>query len=143
MTHEEFSHLLDTHGSNWPRWPDPLRLEAQALLAESSDARALYEETRRLDSTLDQWRPAPAGDRLKASILERTVGLPQQPFRTPMRMTARWNAPTLARIALFAGLFLLGIALGSNESLFIAGHKNETHLDSLLRDSLFAEEWIP
>lgn len=143
MNPEDFSQLLETHGSNWQRWPDRLRSEAQALLTESPEAQALYEEARRLDSALDQFHLAPAGDRLKASILERTAGLQQQPLQTLTGEAQPWRLLSLARVALFAGLFLLGVMLGANESVIAPAHKDEAHLDTLLRETLFAEEWIP
>ncbi len=143
MNPDDFSQLLETHGSNWQRWPDQLRSEAQALLAESPEARTLFEEARRLDTVLDQFRLAPAGDQLKASILERTAGLQQQPLRTLTGETQPWRLLSLARVALFAGLFLLGIMLGSSGSLFAPAHTDVAHLDTLLRETLFAEEWIP
>lgn len=143
MNAEDFSQLLETHSSNWQRWPDQLRSEAQALLAASPKAQALYEEARQLDSALDQFRVAPAGDRLKTSILERTAGLQPQPQRTMTGEIEPWHLLSLARVALFAGLFLLGVVLGANESVIVPVHKDEAHLDTLLRETLFAEEWIP
>lgn len=143
MTHEEFAQLVETYGSDLRRWPEHLRTEAQYLVATSEDARMRYEAERKLDSVLDHLQPEPAGEWLKASLRQRTEALPQQAYSIPSDVRSRWRGTHLARVAMFAGLFLLGVVLGSNESSLVPVHKDDGDLTSVLRGSMFIEEWLP
>jgi len=61
MTIEEFETLLLAHGANPRHWPAGRRAAAEALLAESEVARALFDEAKRLDAAIAaRPRPLPA-----------------------------------------------------------------------------------
>jgi hypothetical protein len=143
MTHKEFQQLVETYGADWHRWPESRRSEAQALLAISAEACSAQNEEGKLDELLDHLQPEPAGQWLKASLRKRAATLPQHASTLPSEVRSRWKGAHLARAAMFAGLFLLGVVLGSNESSLAPAHKDDGDLTSVLRESLFAEEWIP
>ena len=54
MTLEEFSTLVDIHGSNIENWPPALRKVGKTLLENSDRARILRTAQRRLEQQLDQ-----------------------------------------------------------------------------------------
>lgn len=143
MTIEELTRHLATYSSDWNRWPDELKEDAQVLLKASPEARALYEAERRLDEALDLVQPKPAGVVQIASLVKRATALPQVPSHTAVIAPPRWYHTSLAKVAMFAGLFLVGLAIGANESLFSPLSQPDQEVGALLRDSLFAQEWIP
>ena len=143
MTHKEFARLVETYGSDWRRWPEYLRAEAQALLATSAAARSAQNVERKLDELLDHLQPEPAGDFFEGLLLERTKTLAQAEIHNLPTVTRRWSRTNLARAAVFTGLFLLGLTLGANESSWHPASIIDTNVRSLLSESLFAEEWIP
>jgi hypothetical protein len=52
MTLKRFRLLSESYGADLLRWPAEARDEAQALLSASAEARALFEEARRLDAAI-------------------------------------------------------------------------------------------
>jgi hypothetical protein len=52
MDVSEFEDLIDRLGEDLTRWPEDRRLAAEALLANSSEARALLEEAKALRAAL-------------------------------------------------------------------------------------------
>src|SRR5262245_38255952 len=66
----EFEDLIDRLGDDLTRWPDELRPAAEALLAASSEARALVEEARSIREALAAppvRAPAGLADRIVAA----------------------------------------------------------------------------
>jgi hypothetical protein len=57
----EFEDLIDRLGEDLTRWPEDMRLAGEALLAASSEARALLEEARSIREALAAPVGAPAG----------------------------------------------------------------------------------
>ena len=69
----EFEAALDTHGPDLSRWPDALRMDADALLAASGEARQLLEAARAVEIALRSPSPrAPQG--LADRIVGRALG---------------------------------------------------------------------
>lgn len=143
MTIEELTHHLAVYGCHWSRWPDPLRVEAQVLVIGSPEARLVYEAEQRLDHALDLVQPDPAGVILKESLVNQATRLPQIPFDTPVVRPLLWYHTSMAKVAMFTGLFLIGVAIGANESILQPAFLPDQELGALLRESLFAQEWIP
>lgn len=52
MDVSEFEDLIDRLGEDLTRWPEDRRLAAEALLANSSEARAFHEEAKTLRAAL-------------------------------------------------------------------------------------------
>ncbi len=145
MTIEELTRHLAIYSSDWNRWPGGLKEDAQLLLKASPEARSLYEAERRLDDALDLVQTTPAGVVQIVSLVKRATALPQGPSHTQMIAPRRWYHTSLARAATCAGLFLVGLAIGADESLFptFSQPDQEEEVAALLRESLLAQEWIP
>jgi hypothetical protein len=70
MDVSEFEDLIDRLGEDLTRWPEDRRLAAEALLANSSEARALLEEAKALRAALAAppvRAPAGLADRIVAA----------------------------------------------------------------------------
>jgi hypothetical protein len=70
MDVSEFEDLIDRLGEDLTRWPEDRRLAAEALLANSSEARALHEEAKALRQILAAppvRAPAGLADRIAAA----------------------------------------------------------------------------
>lgn len=143
MTIEELTRYLETYSSNWNRWPDELKEDAQVLLQASPEACSFYEAERRLDDALDLVQPEPAGVFQIASLIKRATSLPQVPSHTQMVAPPRWYQTSFARAAMFAGFFLVGLAIGATGSFFPVLSQPDQEVGALIRESLFAQEWIP
>lgn len=74
LTLEGFRDLLDRFGGDLTSWPARERIAADALLAISTDAKALLAETTAVDHALAAAPKAPAGlsDRIVAAALEQS-----------------------------------------------------------------------
>ena len=84
---EQLRLLLEIYGARPDRWPPEQRNPAQALLAESSEARRLAAAAARLDAALDLW-PAPQAS---AELLSRVLaGAPTGTQYRPRRVSGRW-----------------------------------------------------
>ena len=69
----EFEDLIDRLGEDLTRWPEELRLAGEALLAASSEARALVEEARSIREALAASpvrAPAGLADRIAAAAAQ-------------------------------------------------------------------------
>jgi hypothetical protein len=72
----EFEDLIDRLGEDLTRWPEDQRLAAEALLAASREARALFEEARSIREALavpPVRAPAGLADRIVAAAGEQKV----------------------------------------------------------------------
>lgn len=125
MTLERFRTLADSYGADLQRWPEPLRLQARALLESSTQAREIIALAAELDEAItvagrahreSLWsgdRPEAALVRLRNGVAAR-IGVKAAAGTTtraahhgPRRM--RWlSLATAASVAIVAGV-LLGI----------------------------------
>jgi hypothetical protein len=74
MDVSEFEDLIDRLGEDLTRWPEDQRLAAEALLANSSEARALHEEANALRQILAAppvRAPAGLADRIAAAASQK------------------------------------------------------------------------
>lgn len=82
MRLKAFEAMLETHGAAMRRWPAPMRAPAQALLANSPEARAALRAAADLDEALDQ-APVPVIDEARvAGIVAASLGA--LPARRPV-----------------------------------------------------------
>ncbi len=106
--------LLDRYGAAPERWPANEREAAAALLADSTQARAMQEAASRLDRLLDSIEPPDPSPGLAAGIAK----LGSRPRGGPMaRLRAAWPpGPLLAqpalRLAAFAAVGVFGLLVG-------------------------------
>lgn len=110
----DFEHALDRHGADVDRWPDHLIPEVRGLLESSAAARELLEETRRLDSVLDEMLadvPVPLG--LKTRVLANV------PLAEPWLQW--WTAKAWRPAALALAPLVVGVGVGMN----VAGSVDE------------------
>ncbi|HJN95388.1 MAG: hypothetical protein CMQ15_07095 [Gammaproteobacteria bacterium] len=128
MTLEEFSTLVDVHGSNIENWPSALRKDSKTFLESSDRARALISEQRRLEQQLDQITvPEFAG--LQARILNQQLPPRNDPLLDKL---LDWLIPAggftiqLWRPAMVACLPLVfGIVLGNYYSFGVGLQSSE------------------
>jgi len=128
MTLEEFSTLVDIHGSNIKNWPSALRKDSKTLLENSDRARTLLTAQRRLEQQLDQITvPEFAG--LQARILKQQLPPRNDP---PLDKLLDWLIPVggfaaqLWRPAMVACLPLVfGIVLGNYYSFGVGVESSE------------------
>ena len=128
LTLRRFEALVDTYGADPHRWPQELRVDAQALLSASPEARALLTEARALDDVIDaagscadgsRWQPGEqelALARLRAGVAARiAASAPSQPAR---HRFAWWSAAAGRRVA-SRRLRLLGLATGGAFAIIV------------------------
>ena len=71
---KRFEQIIDAYGADPGRWPEAERAEAEALLAASSEARALRDQAARLDAWLDQATTPEVSELTTRRILKRAPG---------------------------------------------------------------------
>ena len=134
LTLRRFEALVDTYGADPHRWPQELRVDAQALLSTSPEARALLAEARALDDVIEaagssadslRWPPGEqelALVRLRAGVAARiAASAPPQPARSrfawwPAAAGRRVGSPRLRLLGLATGgafAIIVGLAIGS------------------------------
>ncbi len=118
-----FEGLLDAYGAEPRRWPADRRAAAEALLARSSDARALLAAARRLDALLDTAPAEPA----PAHLIGRVLAAAPQPRPRRDGWFAGWLKPA-AGIAFAA---VLGLGLGGLVSPFGSAGSELADADSV------------
>lgn len=116
MELERFRVLVEAYGAAPEHWPDEDREAAQALLAESEDARTLLREAELLDGALDLVEaPAPSPElarRVEDMVYQRPAATARRPIAGPWlahRLRA-WRAAW--RPAVLAASGALGLAVG-------------------------------
>ena len=112
MTADEFSDLLERHGSNIAEWPSPLQNEARSYARSSDQGRRLLAESRAFDALLSDSADVPTPLRLRAHILER-VATKESPVWWTWITDAVWRPALLAILPL-----VLGFVLGDMASQF-------------------------
>jgi hypothetical protein len=116
MTLGRFQHLLDVHGANLTRWPQPLRTAAERLLARDGAATAALAQARALDALIAHDEPADAD---ATGVLRALAARPLPPQRR-LFLWRRWPselltldfAPAWPRLAALAGVAALGFLIG-------------------------------
>jgi len=106
VTADEFSDLLERHGSNIAAWPSPLRNEADSYARVSDQGRQLLAESIAFDALLADSTDVPTPLRLRARILER-VAANESPVWWTWITDAMWRPALLAILPLVLG-FVLG-----------------------------------
>ena len=114
MTADEFSDLLERHGSNIAEWPSTLRNEAHGYARVSDHGRRLLAESRAFDALLADSTDVPTPLRLRARILER-VAANESPVWWTWITDAFWRPALLAILPLVLG-FVLGDMTSQLES---------------------------
>lgn len=99
---KRFEQIIDAYGSDPRRWPSAERAEAQALMAENADARALASAAQELDAWLGEDQ-APRPSDLLAHRVIKAAPTPRRAFG--------WASRTGWAAAAVAGL-MLGLTLG-------------------------------
>jgi hypothetical protein len=114
-----FRRLIAAYGADPARWPPGQRSRADALLARSTKARTLLAEARAFDSLLMADAKPPAGERLAAAIVARTIDAVQERPLTPARAIALdWSLVRLWPQAVgLAAAAVLGFVVGWTDLL--------------------------
>jgi hypothetical protein len=114
-----FRRLIAAYGTDPARWPPGQRSRADALLARSTKARTLLAEARAFDSLLMADAKLPAGERLAAAIVARTIDAVQERPFTPARAIALdWSLARLWPQAVgLAAAAVLGFVVGWTDLL--------------------------
>jgi hypothetical protein len=114
-----FRRLIAAYGADPARWPPGQRSRADALLARSTKARTLLAEARAFDSLLMADAKPPAGERLAAVIVARTIDAVQESPLTPARAIALdWSLVRLWPQAVgLAAAAVLGFVVGWTDLL--------------------------
>jgi hypothetical protein len=111
-----FQHLLDVHGADLARWPQPQRAAAEGLLAADGAAVSALAQARALDALIARETPANAD---ATGVLRTLAGWPLPPQRRRF-LWRRWPselltfdfAPAWPRLAALAGVAALGFVIG-------------------------------
>jgi len=122
MSLAQFAELLDAHGADPARWPDPSRASAQVLLATSAGARAALERAAKLDVLVARHcARAGSGRQAEVRVLAR-LEVPLPPQRRgllarllPAALLEFDFAPAWPRFAALAGVAVLGFAVGLSD----------------------------
>lgn len=162
ITLERFAAIVDAYGASPMRWPVAERGAAEALLAASTEARALLSDARMLDGMLAvapvEAPSAALVERLmaarpRAAAAPAATAKPQGFFRELIGAIWPYGSPALPTGALAASI-MLGVALGSVSEIAVlnttsttvtASDETETgdRLIALaLADVTWPEEWM-
>jgi hypothetical protein len=114
MTLARFQHLLDVHGADLARWPQPQRAAAERLLATDGIATSALAQARALDALIAREAPADA-----TGVLRALAARPLPPQRRRL-LWRRWPSelltldfvPAWPRVAALAGVAALGFVIG-------------------------------
>jgi hypothetical protein len=156
--------VLDTYGARSGRWPEAVRAELLAFIAQDAQAARLLAEAQALDRMLDGAPPMPPHG-LESRIMAAAASLPQEVGRgeamPPRRATIRtgkalvvpssakrgfrrmWPELTLLAASLFLGLLigLSGQALPALQRVaLLTGDDDAWGITGLLFDGAPAEE---
>jgi hypothetical protein len=124
MSVARFLELLDAHGADPARWPEPWREEANALLASSAQARAKLVQASKLDALILR-HCAPPDDALDAQAMRVLARLeaPLPPQRRgllarllPAVLLEFDLAPAWPRFAALVAIAVLGFAVGLSDT---------------------------
>ena len=129
MTLAQFVELLDIHGADPARWPDPSREAAQKLLAANAAAAAALAGAADLDARIArhcEHASLHAGERSEQQAMMRVLArleapLPPQrrgllPRLLPAALLEFDLAPAWPRFAALVGIAVLGFAVGLSDA---------------------------
>lgn len=105
-----FEDLIDRLGDELSRWPDDQRLAAEALLAESAEARALLDEARALREALKAppvRAPAGLADRIVAAAEKLAKQVAASPDQDGPKSDEKTDKPGKVLPALLLALCLM------------------------------------
>jgi hypothetical protein len=112
-----FQHLLDVHGADLARWPQPLRAAAERLLATDRTAASALAQARALAALIARETPAAPAD--ATGVLRALAARPLPPQRRrflwrlwPSELLTLDFVPAWPRVAALAGVAALGFAIG-------------------------------
>jgi len=116
MTLARFQHLLDVHGTDPARWPQPERAAAELLLASDGGATAALARARALDAVIAREAEAQAD----ATSVLRSLAAQPLPAQQRRFLWRQWPselltfdfAPAWPRLAALAGVAALGFVIG-------------------------------
>jgi hypothetical protein len=114
MTLARFRHLLDVHGADLARWPQPQRAAAERLLATDRTATSALAQARALDALIAREAPADATGVLRA-LAARQLPPQRRRFlwrRWPSELLTLDFVPAWPRVAALAGVAALGFVIG-------------------------------
>jgi hypothetical protein len=114
MTLARFRHLLDVHGADLARWPQPQRAAAERLLATDRTATSALAPARALDALIAREAPADATGVLRA-LAARPLPPQRRRFlwrRWPSELLTLDFVPAWPRVAALAGVAALGFVIG-------------------------------
>jgi hypothetical protein len=116
MTITRFRHLLDVHGADLARWPQPQRAAAERLLALDAAAVSALAQASALDALIAR-ETAPPAD--ASGVLRTLAARPLPPQRRrflwrqwPSELLTLDFVPAWPRVAAFAGVAALGFVIG-------------------------------
>ena len=116
MTLARFQHLLDVHGADLARWPQPHRAAAERLLATDRTAASARAQARALDALIARETPAEADP---TRVLRALAARPLPPQRRrflwrgwPSELLTLDFVPAWPRVAALAGVAALGFVIG-------------------------------
>jgi hypothetical protein len=116
MTLARFQRLLDVHGADPARWPQPERAAAERFLTADAGAAAVFAQARALDALIAR----DATGELDAMGVLRALSARALPAQRRRFLWRRWPselltldfAPAWPRLAALAGVAVLGFVLG-------------------------------
>jgi hypothetical protein len=119
MTLARFQRLLDVHGVDPARWPQPERETAERLLASDAAAAGALAQARAFDALVARDAEAPAD---ATHVLRALAARPLPPQRRRF-LWRRWPselltldfAPAWPRVAALAGVAALGFVIGLSD----------------------------
>ena len=104
MNSKDFEHHLDIYGSRWERWPEHLRVDAQAFLRDNEEAKRLFAQVVELDEILQLTRTSNAPSYLRTRIL---ANLANSTIKSSswldQFLTHIWRPAAVALVPLFLG----------------------------------------
>jgi hypothetical protein len=116
MTLARFQHLLDVHGADLARWPQPLRTAAERLLAADRAATAALAQARALDALIAREAPAEAdATGVLRALAARALPPQRRRFlwrQWPSELLTFDFAPAWPRLAALAGIAAMGFIIG-------------------------------
>ena len=152
MTLARFQLLLDVHGADPARWPQPERDAAERLSAADAAAAAALESARALDALIARDTAAHAD---ATGVLRALAARPLPPQRRrflwrcwPSELLTLEFAPAWPRLAALAGVAVLGFAIGLTDLGPITLTTNSEDLTSIVADNdlgavVFAPDPLP
>lgn len=152
MTLARLQRLLDVHGTDPARWPQPERVAAERLLAADGGAAAALAQARALDALIRRDAAAQAD---AAGVLRVLAARPLPPQRRRF-LWRRWPselltldfAPAWPRLAALAGVAALGFVIGLTDLGSITIGSNGEDPTSIVADNdigavVFAPDPLP